>query len=178
MAVGPAEDFEEEDLSAVRERVIVTDVVIGIAQKVVFDGEIAGVEHVDRSWSDEDQEEADGSLALAEDQDLIDTHPEAGEIANILAQNKKVQQLGTWAVREQIVGYRVFVEASVLRTGLDLDAMGQDSGGVGRAARTFDVLGHCHCVVERPVDVGKGGVGESVQIDSGAGTVMSWARGY
>ena len=176
MAIGPAEDFEEEDLSVVRELVIV--VVIGIAQKVVFGEEIAGVEHVDRSWSDEEQEEADGSLILAEAQDLIDTHPEAGEIANISAQSKKVQQLETWAAREQVVGYRVFVEASVLRTGLDLDAMGQDSGGVGRAARTFDVLGHCHCVVERPVDVGKGGVGESVQIDSGAGTVMSWARGY
>jgi len=174
LGVGPAEDFEEEDLSAVRERVIVTDVVIGIAQKVVFDGEIAGVEHVDRSWSDGTQEEeADGSLAFAEGQDLTDTHSEAGEIANILAQSKTVQQSETWAAREQVVGYRVFVEASVLRVGLDLDAMGQDSGGVRRAARTFDVLGHCHSVVERPVDVGMGGVGESVQIDSGAGTVMS-----
>lgn len=161
-----------------RERVIVTDVVVGIAQKVVFGEEIAGVEHVDRSWSDEEQEEADGSLILAEAQDLIDTHPEAGEIANISAQSKKVQQLETWAVREQVGGYRVFVEASVLRVVLDSDAMGLDSGDAGRAAKTFDVTGHFHCVVERPVDVGKGGVVESVQIDSGAGTVMSWARGY
>lgn len=74
------------------------------------------------------------------------------------------------------MGYKVFVEASVLPVVLDLNAMGRYSDDVGREARTLDAMDHCHCGVVRPVDVGKGGVGESVQTDSAVKTGMSWLR--
>ena len=67
-----------------------------------------------------------------------------GEIANTSAQNKKAQQSETWAAREQVVGYKVSVEALVLRVVPGLDAMGLDSDDVEREARTFDVMDHCH----------------------------------
>jgi hypothetical protein len=62
------------------------------------------------------------------------------------------------------------VEASVLRVVLDLNSMGLDSDGAGPAARTFDVMDRCHCGAVRLVDVGKGGVGESVRTDSAVKT--------
>jgi len=84
------------------------------------------------------------SLALAVGQDQTDTHPEAGEFANTEVQSKKVQQSETWAAREQVVGYKVSVEALVLRVVPDSNAMGLGSGDVGLGARTFDVMDHCH----------------------------------
>ena len=92
-----------------------------------------------------DQEEA-GSLASVGDQeqDQAGTYPEAGEIANTSVQSKKVQQSETWAAREQVVGYKVFVGVPVLQVDLDSDAMGLDSDDVEREARTFDVMDHCH----------------------------------
>jgi hypothetical protein len=71
------------------------------------------------------------------------------------------------------VGYKVSVEASVLQVVLDLNAMGLDSDGVGLVARTFDVMDHYHFEAVGPVDVGKDGVGESVQTDSAVETGMS-----
>jgi hypothetical protein len=65
------------------------------------------------------------------------------------------------------------VGVQVLPVVLDLNAMGLDSDGVGLAARTFDVMDHCHYEAAGPVDVGKGGVGESVQTDSAVKTGVS-----
>ena len=173
--------FEGSDWVAVREQVIVMGAVVGIAQKVAFGEDIAAVdvEGAGRSWlaADGDRKEAD-SLALADDQDQIGTHPEAGGIANISVQNKKVQQSETWAALEQVVGYKVSVEASVLRLDLDSDVMGLGSDDVGRAARTFGVMDHYHFEAVGLVDVGKDGVGESVQTDSAVKTDMSWVRMY
>jgi hypothetical protein len=122
--------------------------------------------------ADADREEAD-SLAFAEDQDSFGTHPEAGEIENISVQSKRVRPLETWAARGQVAGYKVSVEVPVLRVVLDLDALGLDSDGAELAARTFAVMDHCQHGVVRPVDVGKGGVVESVQTDSAVETGMS-----
>ena len=145
MAAEPVGDFEMEGLAVEREQATVMGVVVGIGQKVVFGEDIAGVEGAGHSElaSGEDQVEVD-SLASAVGQDQTDTHPEAGEFANTEVQSKKVQQSETWAAREQVVGYKVSVEALVLRVVPGLDAMGLDSDDVEREARTFDVMDHCH----------------------------------
>jgi hypothetical protein len=69
------------------------------------------------------------------------------------------------------VGYTVSVGVPAPRVVLDSDATGLGSDGEALAAMTFDVMDHCG--VARPVDVGMGGVGVSVQTDSVVKTRMS-----